>query len=143
MKLTNEEGRKLLNKQAKKKPVTKWQLPKLTESQQQSESVDWFREQYPQYILLFYAVPNGGYRSKRTSATMQREGQLSGVPDLVLAVPKNGFHGLYIEQKIKGNKPTENQLNVMAALTSQGYCCKVVYSLDEFKKTIESYLTAL
>jgi hypothetical protein len=42
MKLTNEEGRKLLNKQAKKKPVTKWPEPKLSESGKQTESIKLF-----------------------------------------------------------------------------------------------------
>jgi Holliday junction resolvase RusA-like endonuclease len=39
MKLTNEQGRELLKLQGKKKPVTKWQQPKLSGSQQQAEGI--------------------------------------------------------------------------------------------------------
>lgn len=137
MKITAAEFQAM---QKKGKPAAKWEKPKQSESQQQAECVAWFRAQYPEYSLLLYAVPNGGHRSKKTASIMKHEGQLSGVPDLVLAVPANGYHGLYIEQKKRGNKPTENQLHVMAALTAQGYKCEVVYSTEEFQQVITEYL---
>lgn len=141
MKLTNAEGRALLNKQ--KAPVAKWGKtgkPKQSESHQQAACVAWFRAQYPEYSLLLYAVPNGGKRSGREAAQFVREGVLSGVPDLVLAVPKNEYHGLYIEQKVKGNTTTDNQRLVMHALTLQGYKCAVVFSIEEFQQVITEYL---
>jgi hypothetical protein len=141
MKLTNAQGRELLNNLKKPgKPVARWGKSGQTESQQQAECVEWFRETYPEYSLLLYAVPNGGKRSGREAAQFAREGVVSGVPDQVLAVPKNGYHGLYIEQKKKGNKPSPNQLTVMGALTGQGYKCVVVYSTEEFQQVITEYL---
>jgi hypothetical protein len=141
MKLTNQEGRELLNGK-KKKPVTRWQQPKLTESQQQAESVAWFRQQYPQFARNLFAIPNGGFRNPKTAAILKREGVLAGVPDTFLAIPRKDSHGLFIELKTAKGKPTELQLQMMAILTVHGYKCEVVYSIDEFKKTITNYLNA-
>lgn len=116
--------------------------PKLTESQQQAKCVDWFRSEYPQFTKLFWANPNGGYRSPKTAAILKREGVLSGVPDVTLAVPRKSYHGLYIEVKTEKGRPTENQLAVMAALSEQGYQCAIVHSIDEFKETVINYLKA-
>lgn len=116
--------------------------PRQNESQQQTECVEWFRQAFPQYARILYSVPNGGYRSKRTAATMQREGQIPGIPDLCLAVPRHPYHGLYLELKAGKNKPTANQTEIMALLTEQGYLCRVIYSTEEFKETIQNYLTA-
>lgn len=118
-------------------------LPKQTESQMQTECVDWFREAYPQFAKLFWANPNGGYRSPKTAAILKREGVLSGVPDCTLAVPRKPYHGLYLELKRKGNKPTPNQVEVMQLLTEQGYRCDVVYNIEEFKGIIQNYLNEI
>lgn len=124
------------------KEAQKRKEPKLSESQQQTECMRWFRQEYPQFANNCFAVPNGGFRNPKTAAILKREGVLSGVPDVCLAVARNPYHGLYLELKVKGNKPTENQLAVMAALKEQGYCCEVVYSTEEFKEVITKYLNA-
>lgn len=142
--LTNAQARELLNGAAKKKPPIKWGAPvKLSESEQQTECVNWFRAKFPQYQKLLFAIPNGGHRSKRTAATLQREGVTPGVPDLLFCLPKNGFHGLFIEQKVKGNTTSPKQKEMLALLSEQGYKCEVVYSTAEFKTAIECYLSGI
>ena len=71
---------------------------------------------------------------------MKAEGQLAGVPDLLLCHARVGFHGLFIEMKIGKNKPTETQLLLHAKLRTEGYGVAVVYSFDEFVKLVENYL---
>lgn len=45
--------------------------PRHEESKIQQAVVQWFRLQYPKYIIA--AVPNGGYRNSKEAAIMQRE----------------------------------------------------------------------
>jgi hypothetical protein len=100
--------------------------------------VNWFRFQYPKHLI--YAIPNGGHRNIVVATKLKEEGVLSGVPDLFVAVAKNGYHGLYIEMKAGKNKPTDNQLTVMGKLQNEGYKCDVCYSVDEFMKVVKEYM---
>ena len=92
-------------------------------------------------LKLLYAVPNGGYRPPVTVATLKRTGVKSGVPDMMLPVPRNGYHGLYIELKRrKGGKVSLNQKRWLIDLSNQGYYATVCYGADEAIKLIEKYL---
>ena len=46
-----------------------------------------------------YHVPNGGQRSKATAAALKGQGVKAGVSDLVVALARGGYHGLYLEFK--------------------------------------------
>lgn len=74
-----------------------------------------------------FAVPNGGARSKVTAAILKAEGVLAGVPDVLVPVPINGYHGLFIEFKHGSNKPSPEQQEFLERMISFGYCCAVVY----------------
>jgi len=50
--------------------------------------------------------------ARMASRSAKGQGMLSGVPDLFLPVPKNGFHGLFIEMKSEKGRVTENQPEV-------------------------------
>lgn len=103
--------------------------------------VNWFRLVYKQYAKLLMAIPNGGYRTRTTAKLMRAEGQLAGVPDLFLAVAKNGYHGLWIEMKNgKAGRLSEKQSEMIARLANEGYACAVCYDKDEFINTIHKYL---
>lgn len=106
----------------------------------QRECIRWFSLQYPKLSPLLYATPNGGKRNSREAYWLKREGVKAGIPDLFLALPKNGYCGLYIELKQGNNKPTEIQEYYAVALSSQGYKVAVVYNIDEFISAINTYL---
>lgn len=95
---------------------------------------------------LMFAVPNGGYRRPREAARMKLAGVKSGVPDIMLPVPRGGFHGLFIELKrpiVKGEpKPvvSPEQKHWLKELDAQGYMATVCYGWLEAKEVIESYL---
>lgn len=80
---------------------------------------------------MLYAVPNGGHRNEIVGAKMKAEGQRAGVPDLCLPVPRNGFHGMYIEMKAGKNKQTPTQREYMEKLMQHGYHCVVCYTAQE------------
>src|SRR5690554_620263 len=73
----------------------------VSEDQEQAWLFQWARrneKEIPELARLF-AIPNGGHRSKRTAALLKLTGVKRGVPDIFLPLPRNGYHGLWIELK--------------------------------------------
>jgi hypothetical protein len=115
----------------------------MSESTEQQALFEWaeFTAKKTPELRLLFAVPNGGKRNITTAAILKREGVKSGVPDICLPVPRNEFHGLYIEMKFGKNKPTENQLWWIEQLRRQGYRVEVCYGWSEAVKVIVGYMT--
>lgn len=119
-------------------------INKTSESEEQQILIEWatiMARKYPEMGLLFH-IPNGGARSKATAGKLKAEGVKTGVPDLFLPVAREGFHGLFIEMKIKPNKTTPNQDKWIAALKEQGYRVEVCYGWREAAKVLEGYILA-
>lgn len=117
-------------------------LPPRPEHVEQALLVRWARllaYQYPALNLLA-AVPNGGYRHKATARLMSAEGLSPGYPDLLLDAARQGYHGLRIEMKRRGNRPTEAQLAWHERLRAEGYRVEVCYSASEAANVIADYL---
>ena len=92
------------------------------------------------YACLF-AIPNGGARDKVTGGKLKAEGVRAGVPDLFLAVPSGMFAGLFLELKVKPNRPRTNQMEWMQRLRQRGYKVVVCYdTVQSVIDAIESYL---
>lgn len=87
---------------------------------------------------------NGGYRNKREAYNLKQRGIKPGVPDLFLAYPHKGKHGLWIELKRqracnpKVSAPQRDWLYKMKALN---YGAEVAYGWEEAAKVIEDYLS--
>jgi len=66
--------------------------------------VRWVRLQAHLHPALrwFHKIPNGGAMSVRAGARNKAEGVLPGVPDHFLPMPRDGYHGLYLEAKAPG-----------------------------------------
>lgn len=97
------------------------------------------RQSYPELSLMF-AIPNGGERNKVVAAKLKVEGVKAGVLDIFLPVARGNFHGLFIEMKVKPNKPTHEQKEFQAGVESQGYATLVCYSWSEAVAGLERYL---
>ncbi len=114
----------------------------LTEAQEQGLLFDWAQirqNQLPELGLLFH-VPNGGSRHPAEAANLKRQGVKPGVPDLCLPVARGGFHGLFIEMKRKGGRPTELQSAWLVDLAEQGYKAVVCHGFEEAVEVLEEYL---
>lgn len=124
-----------------------------TEHDEQVAFITWARENrdtHPELRNLF-AVPNGaklpytvnaeGKRHSRQGAFLRAEGLESGVPDLLLAVARCGYHGLFLEMKRKGNKPTDEQLDWHVRLKAEGYAVVIPYSAEQAREYTLAYLT--
>jgi len=90
--------------------------------------------------LPIFAIPNGGSRHKLEAINLKRQGVKAGVPDLFLPIASSGKHGLFLEMKVKPNKPTKMQLEWQERLNSIGYLAVVCYGADEAIKVIDDYL---
>ena len=95
---------------------------------------------YPELRLLMH-IPNGGKRTKAEAAIMHATGVKSGVPDLLLPVARQGFHGLWIEMKRQTNGVvTLNQKGWHKALREQGYRVEVCHGWIEARSRIMDYM---
>jgi len=110
------------------------------EDNMQKACVTWFRLQYPGIAMLLFAIPNGGKRNAREAARLKSQGVTPGVPDLMLAVPKNDLHGVFFELKVGKNTLTANQVQMAEILCQQDYGFMVIRSLDKFMEQIQIYL---
>lgn len=90
--------------------------------------------------VLWCHVPNEGKRSYRTAAHLHAMGLKSGVPDIIIFEPRNGYHGLAIEMKVGDNKPTAEQKHWLRSLIERGYKAGVCYSAESAIKVVERYL---
>ena len=119
------------------------QLPVPSESVEQQCLFQWAEMQMgamPELRLLYH-VPNGGRRSKAEAGRFKAEGVKSGVPDVVLPVPRAGWHGLYIELKrVRGGKVSVSQTQWIRALQQQGYKAEVCMGWEAAAEAIKEYL---
>lgn len=96
--------------------------------------------QFPNVLL--FAIPNGGYRSWRQGAQLKREGVRPGVPDLHLAEVRGEYHGLWLELKQPGNRPTDDQIKFLHDLRKRRYAAVWCDSAEDALHAIERYLGA-
>ena len=113
------------------------------ESIQQAQVVEWARwayktGKYPMLNMLHCSL-NGVKLSGTQARIAKGQGMLSGVPDLFLPVPKNGYHGLFIEMKSEKGRVTENQHWFLTNAESLGYKIAVCYSAKEAIAAIQAY----
>ena len=100
----------------------------------------WFALQYPEYAGHFFAVPNGGQRSKAAGAKLKRTGVLAGVSDTILAVATNRAPALFLELKVGKNKPSDAQRLFLERMQAQGYATAVAYSFDAARDAVRAHL---
>lgn len=95
-----------------------------------------------------FAVPNGSYlgRDARTRAIVMRKlkaaGLKPGVPDLLLALPRGAWHGLFIEMKRRGGRVSEDQVAWRDRLRGVGYAAEVCEGADAARAVIRRYLAS-
>ena len=111
-----------------------------SEADEQSALFKWAAWQSIPELSLLFAIPNGGKRDIITATHLKAQGVKSGVPDIFLPVARGIYHGLFIEMKVKKNKPTGNQYAWINDLIIQGYCVKVCYGWFEASEVIIKYL---
>ncbi|MET0084855.1 MAG: VRR-NUC domain-containing protein, partial [Sedimenticola sp.] len=115
---------------------------KQNEHQEQAALFRWAefaRARHPELELMF-AIPNGGHRHKAVAARMKVEGVKRGVPDICVPVPRDGYHGLYIELKTARGTASKEQKLWLRQLQTQGYRVAVCRGWEAARGLIENYL---
>jgi len=93
------------------------------------------------YYPLIFAIPNGGKRTGRDGKGKQREGLKKGVPDIFLAMPKIGYHGLFIEMKrLKGSTTSDEQKAYIKLLNRTGYKAVICKGYAKAVEVLRDYL---
>jgi hypothetical protein len=100
---------------------------------------DWIRLQ-PLLLPYAFHIANERKTSPQSGAILKRMGVRSGVSDVMFAIPKGRWHGLFLELKAGKNKPTKNQEQFMLDMTSQGYYCVWCVGFDAAVTEIDTYL---
>lgn len=106
----------------------------------QEMCVSWFNMQFPDLAMLLHHSPNGGRRTAREGARFKRMGTRAGFPDLVLFIPTNDFHALFIELKTARGRQTQTQKDWQQRVEGKGYCYRICRSFEEFMNIIKDYL---
>jgi len=88
--------------------------------------------------VKFFAVPNGGLRSKATAAKLWAEGVQAGVPDLIIIDPTStGKVGAALELKRRvGGATTAQQEGWLQAFRDRGWEARVVKGYAELHATL-------
>jgi len=91
-------------------------------------------------LRWLFAVPNGGWRAKRTAAAMKAEGAKPGVPDYLLPVGRGEHVGLAIELKTATGRVRPEQREWLAMLEGQGWLAVVARGWEEAWDVVRDYM---
>ncbi len=89
---------------------------------------------------LAYHVPNERMASIQRRMTLKRAGVRKGVPDICVPVRNDKYSALYIEMKVKPNKPSPEQISLIQHLNIAGNYAVICWSADEAIKIIQDYI---
>ena len=113
-----------------------------SEAEEQEALINWAdmsKGRYPQLSWLFH-IPNGGSRHPVEALHLKRMGVKPGVPDLFLPYPVKPYHGLWIEMKSQGGRPTALQKDWIEYLRSAGYAAYVCMGFSAAQDCLIRYI---
>ncbi len=113
-----------------------------TEDEAQAAVFQWAEYAIAAYpcLKLLHHIPNEGKRSASYGARLKRLGMKRGVSDICLPVARGGYHGLYIELKVAGGKPTSEQKDFLRSVNIEGFLGVLCYGSREAITLIERYV---
>ena len=106
-----------------------------TELWEQQTLIEWMRLKR----LTFFAIPNGGKRTRWQAQQAKREGMTAGAPDLAVILPKGVT--LWVEMKRrKGGRVSPGQKVIGNRLQNLEHHYRVCKGWEEAKEWIETKL---
>jgi hypothetical protein len=119
-----------------------------TEAQTQAAFFSWLalHEKKHPVLGLFFAVPNGSFKSPAARGLFKRTGLKAGVPDVHLPIPtqRHGgfplYSGLWIEFKTSKGNPSDVQIAWQTKLRLVGHRVEICRSWTEAANIVIEYL---
>lgn len=101
------------------------------ETIEQIKVCEWLKQCHPDMIYIHIA--NERHCSPVYGRILRKMGLKKGVSDLFFpqSTSSNVFKGVWLEMKVKPNKPTQSQIDFMNDMTAEGYLTSVCYSAEE------------
>jgi hypothetical protein len=93
----------------------------------------------PNESVLFHC-PNGGRRSPQEGKWLKLEGVRAGVSDLILLLPRSGYHALVLELKTDEGRLSQAQKDFLETAASNGYKACVCFSTETAIQAITNYM---
>lgn len=121
-------------------------MKEIKESSHQKTVVAFFRAQYPKFHRCLQASSSGAVLGGNVRAramqmnSLKACGLVVGQSDLFLAVPRNGYHGLFIEMKSLKGRLSDDQDAFITDMLTMGYDCYVAFGADEAIEKIKNYM---
>lgn len=118
----------------------------MTEAEIQKELYKRFKAEYPLYIKSFQASLNGvnlsafGKRRFQIINSLKAQGLCVGQADVFIAIPRDGYHGKYVELKTQTGKVSDDQIQFGDAMKRQGYDFEVAYGIEQAWSSIKTYV---
>lgn len=112
------------------------------EEQEQTAFFDYCRAManvHKGYALAF-AIPNERKASIQRRVAMKRAGLTKGIPDICVPVGNDKYNSLFIEMKVKPNRASPEQMDILKKLNAAGNYAVICWSADEAIEIISKYL---
>lgn len=109
----------------------------------QAECVKVAWNEFPETRCCLFHVANEIDRSDSSpmlGARRRAEGIVRGVSDLILMLPRKGFHALCIEMKTETGYQSSFQKDWQKIVESNGYKYVVCRSVEQFRDILTEYL---
>jgi hypothetical protein len=94
---------------------------------------------HPAYNLAFH-IPNESKSSIQRRISLKRAGLKKGIPDICIPIAACGYHSLWIEMKVKPNRPSTEQKELIKELNANGHYASICWSAYEAIKLLEDYI---
>ena len=105
----------------------------MSEAAEQAKVVQWLHARG----WLFTGTANGVWAGSAAWRALARAGVSPGVPDLLVFEARKGYVGVALELKVRGGRPSIEQLRWQEALRARGWLALTVYGADEAIEVLE------
>lgn len=102
--------------------------------------INWFKHEWPELALDILHIANERRCSLQEGVILKRMGVIPHVTDILLALPVNGFHGLWMELKTEKGRLSDGQMEFIKRKNQRGYFAIAVWGLEAAKEVIRTYL---
>ena len=109
------------------------------EQREQILLFNWIRRN-PKLIDHCFSNANERKTSKYIGMILKQMGLRPGASDVFIAIPREPYHGLFIELKYGKNQPTPSQWKFMEDMRKMGYDAVPMWGYENAKNYIINYL---